>query len=192
MVQVQEAYWLKRYLNVQYLMLYNKPLSNNEKVSRVRYRTVCVNYLTNCTRELPVLCVCQIHFSTWQFYWLCFAISFLFLFFQMSFMIRLLTLWPFKSLVFCCCQSNVQFKCQLQDSVVPFGCTGATQWDSIVPFFCQRLTLWHQTYMYSVLWKGKKFSGCSYIACSWRHLFITSHFSHMRHSDFSWLSAPSS
>ena len=98
MVQVWEAYWLKRYLNVQYLM-YNKPPSNNEKVSRVRHRTVCVNYLTNCTRELPVLGVWQIHFSTWQFYWLRFTISFLFLFFQMGFMIHLLTLWPFKSLV---------------------------------------------------------------------------------------------
>jgi hypothetical protein len=99
MVQVQKASWLMRYLNVQYLMPYNKPPTNSEKVSHVRYRTVCVNYLTNCIRELPVLGIWQIHFSTWRFYWLCFAISFLFLFFQMGFVIYILTLWPFKSLV---------------------------------------------------------------------------------------------
>lgn len=142
MMQFQKAYWLMRYLKVQYLMLYNKPPSKNEKVSHVRYRTVCVNYLTVCIRELPVLGVWQIHFSTWQFYYYCHFFSVFVL--PDGLHDTYINFMANEVPCFCCGQSTVQFKCPLQDSVLPFRCTGTTQWDNIVPFFCQRLTLWSQ------------------------------------------------
>jgi len=124
MVQVQKAYSLMRYLNVQYLMLYNKPTSNNEKVSHVRYRTGCVNYLTNCIRELPVLDVWQIHFSTWQI-----LLALLCHFFSIFVLPdglhdTYINLMAIQAPCFCCGQSTVQSKCPLQDSVITFRCTG--------------------------------------------------------------------